>query len=161
MQQSRGGQPLPRGDEEGLELVHPTVFLTFKFFLLGREGEEVGSNYHGCLASDFVPVLLQTLLQRLFQENLQPVGQEVTSSEGTRRTLHIRQFSRHLVEDLTLVLPSCHSFLVLSYLNRRSVLLFLSSPTAGVFSFMMILYLRQSNQNYHFQKSGTKETSHI
>lgn len=45
-------------------------------------------------------------------------------------------------QDLTLVLPSCHSFFVLSYLNRRSVLLFLSSPTAGVFSFIMILYLR-------------------
>lgn len=83
------GQSLTSSVEEGLKLMYPSdakrhtgVNVRWKlvFFLLGREGEEVGSNDHGGLASDFVPVLLQTLLQGLFHENLQCKGQEVKSS---------------------------------------------------------------------------------
>lgn len=59
-----------------------------------------------------------------------------------------------LKENPTLVLPSCHSFLVLSYLNRRSVLLFLSSPAAATFSFRMILYLQQKWSQLSEKKRG-------
>lgn len=62
---------------------------------------------------------------------------------------------------LTLVLPNCHSFFVLSYLVRRSVLLFLSSPAAVAFSFRMILYLRGTKGKTKKTDNKRKTTSYI
>lgn len=62
---------------------------------------------------------------------------------------------------LTLVLPNCHSFLVLSYLVRRSVLLFLSSPAPVTFSFIMILYLAGRKERGQSVKDNQREISAI
>lgn len=45
--------------------------LNLRLALLCRESEKMCSDYHGSLTSDFVPVFLQTLLQRFLHENLQ------------------------------------------------------------------------------------------
>ncbi len=61
--------------------------------------------------------------------------------------------------NFTLVLPNCHSFLVLSYLVRRSVLLFLSSPAAGTFSFRMILYLAGRKERGQSERDNQRDIS--
>lgn len=63
--------------------------------------------------------------------------------------------------NLTLVLPNCHSFLVLSYLVRRSVLLFLSSPAADTFSFRMILYLSGRRERGQSVRDNKRDISTI
>lgn len=59
---------------------------------------------------------------------------------------HLSNKEEGSLGSLTLVFPNCHSFFVLSYLNNKSVVLFLSSPAVGTLSFRMILYLSHRKQ---------------